>query len=76
MNEWIELLITHDEIEAQIIKDILDAEDIAVVIDSAKLRPYPVNIGKMGEIRLLVRKEDLEKAKDVLNTMEGLSNSL
>ncbi len=73
MDEWVELLITYDETEAQIIKNILDAENIPVVIDSLKIRPYPINIGKIGEVRIMVKKEDLEKAKEVLKIMEGLS---
>jgi hypothetical protein len=28
--------------------------------------PYPVNIGKIGEVKVLVRKEDKETAEDVI----------
>lgn len=72
MGEWVELLVTYDEIEAQIVKNILEAENIQVVMNSLKIRPYPVSIGRIGEVRLLVRKEDLEKAKEVLKTMEDI----
>lgn len=75
MDEWVELLVTYDEIEAQIIKNILDTENIATVINSSKIRPYPVNIGKIGEVRLLIRKEDLEKAKGVLKIMKDSSEN-
>ncbi len=34
-----------------------------------KISPYPVSIGKMGEIRLLVRKEDIKMARNVLKIM-------
>jgi len=70
MNDWVELLFTYDDIEAGIVKDILEAEDIQVVVKSSKISPYPVSIGRMGEIRLLVRSEDLEKARDILSVME------
>jgi len=63
MDEWVELLVTYDEIEAQIVKNILEAEGIQVVLNSLKIRPYPVSIGKIGEDRLLVKKENLEKAR-------------
>ncbi|HDH06516.1 MAG TPA: DUF2007 domain-containing protein [Nitrospirae bacterium] len=66
MNEWTELLFTYDEIEAEIVKDVLEAENIQVVVKSLKVTPYPVNIGRMGEVRLLVRNEDFEKAEKVL----------
>jgi hypothetical protein len=32
--------------------------------------PYPVNIGKMGEIKVLVRKEDKETAEDVIKGID------
>lgn len=62
-SEWTELLITTDELEAEMIKDLLESGGIPVVIRSAKVRPYPVSIGKMGEIKLLVRKVDREAAE-------------
>lgn len=70
MNEWVEVLFTYDEIEAEIVKDLLEAENIQVVVKSLKISPYPVSIGRMGEIRLMVRDEDIEKARDVLSVME------
>ncbi len=66
-NEWTELLVTNNEIEAEMIKDLLESGGISVVIRSSKVRPYPVSIGKMGEVKLLVRKTDLEAAKAALD---------
>ncbi len=65
-SEWTELLITSDELEAEMIKDLLESGGIPVVIRSAKVRPYPVSIGKMGEIKLLVRTVDREAAEAVI----------
>jgi len=73
MDKWVELFVTYNEIEAQIIKNILDTENIPVVINSSKIRPYPVNIGRLGEVKLLVKKENLEKAKEILKIMEDTS---
>jgi len=64
--EWTELLVTYDEIEAEMIKDLLESGGIPVKIRSSKVTPYPVNIGKMGEIRILVKEDDLEAAKAVI----------
>jgi hypothetical protein len=75
MDKWSELLVSYDETEVQLIKNILDAENIPVVIDSLKIRPYPVNIGKIGEIRIMVREEDLKKAQEVLKIMKNLSEN-
>ncbi len=66
MAEWTELLVTYDEIEAEMIKDLLESGGILVVIKSSKVTPYPVNIGRMGEIKILVMEDDLEAAKAVM----------
>ncbi len=64
--EWVEVLVTYDPLEAEIIKDLLESGGIPVVLRSSKVSPYPVNIGKMGEIKVLVRKEDKELAEQVI----------
>ncbi len=64
--EWVELLITCDPIEAEIIKDFLESGGIPIVLRSSKVTPYPVNIGKIGEVKVYVRKEDKETAKQVI----------
>ena len=63
---WVEVFVTYDNIEAEIIKDLLESGGIPVVLRSSKVTPYPVNIGKMGEIKVLVRKEDKEAAYKVI----------
>ena len=65
-NEWVEVFITYDSIEAEMIKDLLQSGGMPVVVRSSKVAPYAVNIGKMGEIRILVRVEDEEAAKQVI----------
>ena len=69
MAEWSELLVTYDEIEAEMIKDLLESGGIPVVIKSSKVTPYPVNIGRMGEIKILVMEEDIEAAKAVIRSL-------
>ncbi|MBZ0157259.1 MAG: DUF2007 domain-containing protein [Alphaproteobacteria bacterium] len=64
--EWVELLVTYDPLEAEMIKDLLESGDIPVVLRSSKVSPYPVNVGKIGEIRILVRKEDRDTAEEVI----------
>ncbi|MCL5024769.1 MAG: DUF2007 domain-containing protein [Nitrospirae bacterium] len=63
---WVEVLVTCDSLEAEMIKDLLESGGIPVVLRSSKVHPYPVNIGKMGEIKILVRKEDEEAAQRVI----------
>jgi len=74
MSEWVELLFTYDEVEAQIVKSLLEGEGIQVVFNSMKMRPYPVSIGKMGEVKLMVREEEFERAKEILKAMGDLSS--
>lgn len=64
--EWVEVFVTYDSLEAEMIKDLLESGDIPVVLRSSKVSPYPVNIGRMGEIKILVRREDREEAERVI----------
>lgn len=65
-NEWVELLVTTDEFYAGMIRDLLQSGEIPVISRSARVSPYPVTIGRLGEIKLLVRSEDLAVAKEVV----------
>jgi hypothetical protein len=67
---WKTLLVTFDTLEAEMVKDILESGGVPVTILSSKVSPYPVNIGKMGEVRVLVREEDIRKASEVLEETE------
>jgi len=68
--DWVQILVTYDTLEAEIIKDLLESGGIPVVLRSSKVSPYPVNIGKIGEIKVLVRKEDKETAEDVMKGID------
>ena len=70
MNDWEEILFTYDDFEAEIVKDLLESENIQVVVNSMKVSPYPVSIGRLGEIKLLVKKNDLAQAKKVIQVMK------
>jgi len=72
-SEWVEMLITYDPLEAEMIKDLLESGGIPVVLRSSKVSPYPVNIGKIGEIKILVKKEDKETAEEVIKGGEDIS---
>ena len=68
MSRWVNLYVTHDQLEAEMIKDIVESAGIEVVIESSKLTPYPVNIGRLGEVKLLVKEEDRGTAEEILRT--------
>ena len=67
--EWAEFIFTYDEIEAEIVQDILEAEGIEVSVRSRRVSQFPVNVCSMGEIRLFVKQRDLKKAREVLKIM-------
>ena len=75
MDEWTEIFFTYDDVEAGIVKSVLEAEDIQVVIKSSKITPYPVSIGTMGEVRLLVRSTDIKRAEEVMKAMQDETKS-
>jgi hypothetical protein len=64
--DWTIVLVTYDSIEAEIIKDLLESGGVQVVLRSSKVSPYPVNVGKIGEIKILVRDEDKEIAEKLI----------
>ncbi len=66
-----EVLVTYDPFEAEIIRDLLESGGIRVALRSSKVSPFPVNIGKIGEIRLLVQQDDKATAEKVIKGEEG-----
>ncbi len=72
--EWVEILVTYDSLEAEMIRDILESGGIKVEIRSAKVTPYPVNLGKMGEVKLLVQEEDRAVAEEIIKGAQGQTN--
>ncbi|MEK6580922.1 MAG: DUF2007 domain-containing protein, partial [Nitrospirota bacterium] len=66
----VEVFITYDAVEADIIKNLLESGGISVVLRSSKVSPYPVNIGKMGEVKILVKVEDKDSAEKIIRGEE------
>jgi len=69
--KWVELIVTYDQLEAEMIKDLLESGGVDVVLRSSKVSPYPVNLGKIGEVKVLVREEDRDTAEEVLKQFRG-----
>jgi hypothetical protein len=63
-----EVFVTYDPIEAEILKDVLESGNIDVVLRSAKVTPFPVNVGKVGEIHILVPKPDAGEARKLIDS--------
>lgn len=73
--QWVELLKTYDSLEAEMIKDLLESGGIPVIIRSAKVTPYPVNVGMMGEIKILVQQRDRNRAETAMIYPDDLSRA-
>ncbi len=63
------------EPEAYLAKSILEEEGIFVaVLNDSFSRIYPIGFNSIGGIRLMVRQSDLQRALDIINSLnlEGL----
>jgi hypothetical protein len=65
-DKWTIAYVTYDSIEAEMIKDLLESGGIDSVIRSDKVSPYPVNVGKMGEVKIFVRETDKDAAVEMI----------
>ncbi|MGD2079647.1 MAG: DUF2007 domain-containing protein [Nitrospirota bacterium] len=66
-----EVLVTYDPVEAEMVKDVLESGGIEVVLRSAKVSPFPVNVGKTGEIKVLVPRAEAETARAVIDSFRA-----
>jgi hypothetical protein len=76
MSEWIEIFVTYDNFEAEIVKDLLESAGISVHLRSSKVTPYPVNVGKMGEVKLFVKQEDNQTAQEIIRSSKESENNI
>jgi hypothetical protein len=74
LENWMEVLNTDDESEATIVQGLLESEGVECRVESSRVSQLPVAIGKLGEITVMVKASDYEKAKRLLDAtrlMEG-----
>ncbi len=63
----VELISVQGEMNAQVIAGLLESEGIEAMMRSQQtFSALPFTVDGMGAVRIMVRKEDLEKAKKVL----------
>jgi len=65
-DKWVEVFFTYDQMESEIVRGLLESGGIPVRTVSFRVEPYPVNISKMGEIKLMVRERDTANAKKAI----------
>lgn len=54
------------EAEARLIIGFLQSVDVTCELESLRFTQEPVNFGRLSEIRLLVRRSELQRARDQL----------
>lgn len=71
--EWVTLLQVNDRIEAEIVKDALEAQGIpaAYFQEGAVQFGYPVSVGPMSKVEICVPNDHLEEAKAWLQAYEN-----
>lgn len=71
MNDWVQIYSAMGEAEAIVIKSILEAEGIeARLVRESIGRIYNIAVDGLGEVKVFVRKEKEEEAKDILNNQD------
>ncbi|UCF06900.1 MAG: DUF2007 domain-containing protein [bacterium] len=65
--ELVELTTAQGEMEAEIIRGVLEGEDIKVLVKSDVAQGvHPFTVDGLGKVRILVRKRDFMRAKVIL----------
>jgi hypothetical protein len=65
--EWMVVYITYNFLEAQIVAGRLESEGIqALVHQEAGANAIGIRIGRMGEVKVLVRPNDFDTAESIL----------
>jgi len=70
MEDWEIVETVGTDEEASLIAGFLEAEGIPATVESLLFHQEPVNFGTLGEVRVRVRKEDLERALSLLEERE------
>ncbi|HIJ59745.1 MAG TPA: DUF2007 domain-containing protein [Nitrospirae bacterium] len=66
--KWIEIYVSLDSLEADMITELLKSCNIEVMVKSYRVSPYPVNIGRLAEIRIFVLEQDSETAREIIKS--------
>ena len=65
-SDFTEVFVTYDEVEAGMLVDLLRSGGIEAHLRSSKVTPYPVNVGRMGEIKIIVKNADEDEARALI----------
>lgn len=68
--KWIKIFSTHDESEVHIVKGVLEGEGIACKIKSMRVSQFPLTLNGLGEIKIYVPEDMVERSKEVLDSYQ------
>ena len=72
-SDLVEAWHTHGEMDAQMIRALLESNGIQAVFSGESLRlTHGFTIDGLAEVRILVRREDAKRAREVIGMMEGM----
>ena len=70
MNDLVSIYIAHVQVEAQLIKSLLEAEGIpAMIAQEGAGTAYGLTVGILGIAEIFVSEQDAEEAKKLIATM-------
>ena len=68
MSEPIVIFRTRSDVEATIVRGLLDSHGIVSMVSSAVRSVFPLNVNELGEVRISVRDEDAEEAQRLIES--------
>jgi ribonuclease-3 len=75
MSDTVVIFITHSEIEANLVRGLLDTHEIPALITSGMTRAvFPVPVSDLGELRIAVAVEHAEEARRLIDSYQRDDN--
>jgi len=72
MNDLVSIYIAHGQVEAQLIKSLLEAEGIPTMIaQEGAGAAYGLTVGILGIAEIFVREKDADEAKKLIEEIRG-----
>lgn len=66
-NQYVDFISVQGEMEAQVIRGVLESEGIRVSLNAhISQGVYPLTVDGLGKVDILVHSDDVEKAKEVI----------
>lgn len=71
--ELVEIAVMQNDAEAMVVKSVLESEGIEALYHSNLVQSvHPITVNGIGKVRVFVRIEDEERAREILASREDL----